>query len=304
MGMKKNGIVLMMTLLLIALLSGIAALVLSQSQKLSQLRNDVLFKSSSLRIVNDLEQQLPSLLSGITSPEELDLAMRLPLQLENKKEDFVSKIQFTSPYNRLNINRLMEPDGKINEANIALLMRIFALYPIADVDILIKLVFDTIDTDTIERGVDTEIALIKPDFKNGSIANAEQFNRIVERYVELTRDTTILSIPWDRYIGFDGDKMDFNAVNPETLSLILPHVSAEKIRSLTLYRTKAYTTREEAVAAEPELGAVFDTYFFLYTPGQSYTLLCDLHLNENSHEEHLRFQYNLSDKKVKHVEFL
>lgn len=302
--MKRDGIVLMMTLILIALLSGIVALVLTQSEKLSRLGNNPLFQNSALRIVNDLEQQLPSLISAINSAEELDVAMRLPLQLENKKGDFVLKVQFASPYSRLNINRLMEPDGKINEANMALWIRIFTLHPIADADILIKLVFDTIDTDTIERGVDTEIGLIKPDFKNGAIANAEQFNRIVERYVELTRDTTILSIPWDRYIGFDGDKMDFNAVNPETLSLILPHVSAEKIRSLTLYRTKAYTTREEAVAAEPELGPVFDNYFFIYTPGQSYTLLCDLRLNENSHEEHLRFQYNLSDKKVKHVEFL
>lgn len=302
--MKRDGIVLMMTLILIALLSGIVALVLTQSEKLSRLGNNALFQNSALRIVNDLEQQLPSLISAINSAEELDLAMRLPLQLENKKGDFVLKVQFASPYSRLNINRLMEPDGKINEANMALWMRIFALHPIADADILIKLVFDTIDTDTIERGVDTEIGLIKPDFKNGTIANAEQFNRIVERYVELTRDTTILSIPWDRYIGFDGDKMDFNAVNPEMLSLILPHVSAEKIRSLTLYRTKAYTTREEAVAAEPELGPVFDNYFFIYTPEQSYTLLCDLRLNENSHEEHLRFQYNLSDRKVKHVEFL
>jgi hypothetical protein len=302
--MKRDGIVLMMTLILIALLMGIVALVLTQSENLSRLGNNPFAQSSSLRIVNDLEQQLPALLSDIKSAEELDLAMRLPLQLESKKGDFILKVQLSSPYAHLNINHLMESDGKINEANMALLMRIFALHPIADADILIKLVFDTIDTDTIERGVDTEISIMNPDFKNGTIANFDQFNRILERYVELTRDTAILSIPWNRYIGFDGEKMDFNALNPEMLSLVLPKLSAEKIRSLTLYRTKAYTTREEVISAEPELGAVFDNYFFIYTPGKSYNLLFNVRLNENSHEEHVQFQYNLLDKKVKHVEFL
>ncbi len=302
--MKRRGIVLMMTLVLITLLMGIVALVLTQSQRLLWSGNNSFSQTSSLLIVNNLEQQLPTLLSAITGAEQLDLAMRLPLQLESKKGDFSLKARLASPYSRLNINSLMSPEGKINEANMALLMRVFAVHPIADADIFIKLVFDTIDTDTVERGTDTEIAWMYPDFKNGMIADARQFNRILERYIELTRDTTILSIPWERYIGYDGDKMDFNALNPETLSLVLPNVSAEKIRSLTLFRTKAYTSKEEAIAAEAGLGAVFDTYFFIYKPGVSYNLICDVRLSENSHEEHIRFQYNLLDKKVQRVEFL
>lgn len=88
------------------------------------------------------------------------------------------------------------------------------------------------------------------------------------------------------------------------LSLILPNTSSEKIRSLTLFRTKAYVTKEEAITAEPALGAVFDNYFFIYKAGVSYNLVCDVHLFENSHEEHMKFQYNLLDKKVQRVEFL
>lgn len=302
--MKRDGMVLMMTLLLIALLMGLSALALTQSEKLSRLGNDTFSKNSSMRIVNDLDQQLPSLLSGINTAEALDLTMRLPLQLENKNRDFVMKMQFSSPYGRLNINRVVNPDGKTNESYTALLTRLFTLYPVADSDILIKLVSDTIDTDMSERGVGTEISATNPDFNNGKIANFEQFNRILERYVELTRDTSVLSIPWDRYIGFEGDKMDFNALNPETLSLILPSVSSEKIRSLTLFRTKAYVSKDEVIAAEPALATVFDNYFFIYAPGVSYTLECDLHLSENTHEEHIRFQYNLAEKKVKHVEFI
>lgn len=294
----------MMTLLLITIMMGITALVLTQSKRLLQLGKNAFSQSVSLGIVSDLERQLPSLLSVITGAEQLDLAMRLPLQLESKKGDFMLKARLTSTYSRLNINALMDPDGKINEHYVAVWMRLFALHPISNPEVFLNLVFDTLDTDRAERGIDTEIGLTRPDFKNGVIANAAQFNCILERYIEITRDTEVLSIPWNLYIGYAGDKMDFNALNPEILSLILPGVSPEKIRALTLYRTKAYASKEEVVAAEPALGTVFDNYFFIYKPGDSYTLVCDVRLKENAHEEHLTFQYNLLEKKVHRVEFL
>ena len=294
----------MMTLILITVMMGIVSLVLMQSEKLLRLGNTGFSQSATLRIVNDLEQQLPSLLSAITGAEELDLAMRLPLQLETKKGDFILKASLTSPYGRLNINRLISSDGNISESHVVIMMKIFAVHPIADPDILLKLVFDTIDSDRLERATDTEIAWAYPDFKNGSIANEEQFNLILARYIKITRDTAVLSIPWDVYIGYEGEKMDFNAVNAETLSLILPNTSLEQLRALTLYRTKAFVSKEEAVSTESALSGVFDTYFFIYQPNTSYNLLCDVRISENSREEHLKFHYNLLDKKVQRVEFL
>lgn len=294
----------MMTLVLITLLMGIVALALGQSEKLSREGNRLFYQSASLRLLDDLEQQLPSLLSAITGAEELDLAMRLPLQIESKKRDFTLTANLSSPYGRWNINSLSNGDGKVNEANLALFMKLFATYPIADADIFIKLVLDTIDTDNSERSTDTEIALSHPDFKNGVIGDAKQFNLIVERYIELTKDTAILSIPWDRYIGYEGDKMDFNALTPEVLSLVLPTLSPEKIRTLTQFRTKAFVSKEEVVAAEPSLGALFDTYFFIYKSGVSYDLMCDVRIRENSHDEHMKFRYNLVDKRVKNVTLL
>ena len=294
----------MMTLVLISLLMGVVALVLTQSERLSRVGNNTFSQSASLRIVNDLQLHLPLMLSIISGAEELDIAMRLPLQIETKKGDFRLNAKLSSPYGKLNINKVLNSDGTINESNLAVFMRLFAIYPIADVDIFIKLVFDTIDPDSSERGADMEIALSRPDFKNGVIADSDQFNIIVERYIELTGDTAVLSIPWDRYIGYEGDKMDFNAITPDILSLILPTVSAEKIRALSQFRTKAYVTKEEAIAAEPSLGGVFDTYFFVYKAGLSYDLVCDVHVNENMHDEHVKFHYNLADKKVRRVEFL
>ncbi|MDP3119451.1 MAG: hypothetical protein Q8N01_03410 [Sulfuricurvum sp.] len=302
--MRRSGIVLLMTLMLITLLMGSVALVLAQSERLSRLGGIVFFQSSSQRIVNDLQKHLPVLLSGITTADQLDLALRLPFQVETRKRDFMLKMKLLSPYGCLNINSLLNKDGSTNTQSIALFMQIFSLYPISSPNLFLNILLDTIDIDVLERAVDTEISLTHPNAKNGSIANVREFNRILERYLQLTHDRAILSIPWERYVGFTGEKIDFNAVNEETLSLILPKNSPERIRLLTRYRTKAFTSKAEAVAAEPALGNVFDNYFFIYTPGSSYTLLCDALITQNTHTEHLRFQYNLLDKRVYHVEFL
>lgn len=304
MVMKKRGIVLMMTLILITVIMGIATVIMMNSERLLRLGNIGFSQSATLRIVNDLEQQLPSLLRAITGAEELDLAMRLPLQLESKKGDFILKASLSSPYNRLNINALMGSNGIINISKLSIFLKLFSLYPIADPDIFFKLVFDTLDMDRMELSSGTEIAQSQPDFVNGLIANEAHFNQILSQYIMLTGDTSILSIPWNEYIGYEGEKMDFNAINAQTLSLILPNIALEKVRALTLYRTKAFVSKEEVIAAEPTLASIFDTYFFIYQSKASYNLVCDLHISQNFREEHLKFNYNLLDKKVKNVKFL
>ena len=301
---RRSAMVLMMTLVLITVMMGIVALVLTQSERLSQQGSKTFTQSASLNLINDLQQQLPSLLSVISGPEQLDLALRLPLQIQTKQGDFSLKAHLASPYGRLNINRLLNSDETINTSYVGLFMRIFTLYPIGDADIFLKLVLDTIDTDSSQRAMDTEIQWAQSDFKNGLIANENQFNQILEHYVRLTNDTSILAIPWDRYVGYDGEKMDFNALNAETLSLVLPDVPLQAINVMTTLRTKAYTSKEEVVATQSALSTVFDTYFFIYTPTVSYTVLCDAYINEKNHENHLTFQYNLLDKKVQHVEIL
>lgn len=301
---KSSGVVLLMTLVLITIMGGIAALVLGQSSRLSKLAQSSFQQSSAILSVNDLEARLPSMLSNITTAEELDVSMRLPLVMESSKGDFSLHATIASPYSKLNINRLLNADGTENDAYIAAWMNIFKRYPIGEPEMLLKLVLDTIDTDSLERGTDTEISWSIADFKNGSIKEMPTFYRIIERYVLLSGDRTVLKIPWNDFIGFEGDKMDINAVNAETLTLLIPAIAPEKARALTLYRTKAFASKEEAVAAEPGLGNVYDTFFFLYAAGMPYNLHCDTELAQKGKKERFRFEYDLLEKKIRHVEFI
>lgn len=300
--MKKSGIVLMMTLILITILMGLTALFLGQSTRLFRLGESGFSQTVSMSIVRDFEQQLPVLFSSVRGPEELDIAMRIPFLLESKAGDFTLKASLSSAHDRININRIATADGNVSEPYMELVKRVFVKHPIADPDIFFKLVLDTIDADSAERGIDTEIGIRRPDYKNGMIADARQFAILLERYLELTGDTSILSIPWENYIGYEGEKMDINAVNADALSLILPSIPAERLRMLAQLRTKAYASKEEAITAEPGLASVFDTYFFVYKAEVPYILDCDVQIQENSRKQHVRFQYNLFDKKVRRVE--
>lgn len=302
--MKRSGIVLMMTLTLIMIMMGIVTLILNQSSSLNQLSQYSFTRPASSRIINDLEKEFPSMLNLVTGAEELDLAMRLPLQIEKENESFKLKVIFASPYSKININHLASAEGSLNESYLSLFNRLFNLSPISQPDVFFNLVLDTIDKDLTERGTGTEIAQEWPDFANGAINTPHQFHQILNRYIELTGDKSILKIAWNDYIGYDGDKMDINAVSPNVLSLILPSLNPENIRSMTQYRTKAFVSKEEAIASAPELSSVFDTYFFVYRTGAPYTLLCDAKLQENFQLQHITFQYDLQDKKVKHVEYL
>lgn len=304
MGGKRGGVVLLMTLVLITIMGGVAALVLGQSSRLSRLAQSSFLQSSAILSVNDLETRLPSMLSNITSAEELDVSMRLPLVMESSKGDFSLHATITSPYSKLNINRLLNADGTENDPYIAVWMNIFKRYPIGEPEMLLKLVLDTIDTDSLERGTDTEISWSIADFKNGSIKDMRTFQQIIERYVFLSGDRTVLKIPWNDFIGFEGDKMDINAVNAATLTLLIPGIAPERARALTVYRTKAFAGKEEVVSAEPALGDVYDTFFFLYTGGTSYNLHCDTELAQKGRKERFRFEYDLQEKKIRHVEFI
>jgi hypothetical protein len=163
--------------------------------------------------------------------------------------------------------------GKPIEPYSTLVSTIFTRYPIAAPETFINILYDTIDTDLAERQAGSEIAAVFPDFHNGSVENFAQFSQIIARYLALTKDTQILAIPWEKIIGFEGDKIDINYASPELVALIAPDIDTETLHRITDLRTVPFENKEQVISAAAQLSAVYDSWFFVYSAENSYPLI-------------------------------
>jgi hypothetical protein len=273
MGMKRRGAVLLMTLLLIAIMSGGIALLLSQSDQLLRLSERSRSDAEISKISSDLKRLLPRMLAKIGSAHDLEYAMILPLSSRSTDGRFSLDASLHSPLGRFNINKVCDASGKPIEPYSSLLSAIFIHYPITAPETFINILYDTIDTDLAERQAGSEVAAVFPDFHNGSVENFDQFSQIIARYLALTKDTQILAIPWEKIIGFEGDKIDINYASPELVALIAPEIDTETLHRITDLRTAPFENKEQVIAAAAKLSSVYDSWFFMYSAGNSYSLI-------------------------------
>ncbi len=271
--MKRRGAILLMTLLLIAIMSGGIALLLSQSDQLLRLSQRSRSDAEISKISSDFKRLLPRMLSKIGSAHDLEYAMILPLSSHSTDGRFALDASLHSPLGRFNINKLCDTSGKPIELYSTLLTAIFTRYPIAAPETFINILYDTIDTDLAERQAGSEIAAVFPDFHNGSVENFAQFSQIIGRYLALTKDAQILAIPWEQIIGFEGDKIDINYASAELVALIAPEIDSTTLHLITDLRTIPFERKEQVLAAATQLSSRYDSWFFVYAPGSSYPLI-------------------------------
>lgn len=298
----KRGAVLLMTLVLIAIMSGTIALLLGQSDHLLQIAQRSRSDAQITKIASDIKRLLPNLLSKISSARDLDYVVMLPLSSDSQDGRFHLEASLHSPFGRFNINNVCDAYGIPKKPYATFLPSIFERYTIAAPDIFINIVYDTIDTDLAERQAGSEIVTFFPDFHNGSIENQKQFEQIIGRYVALTKDHQIFKVPWKQLIGFEGEKIDINYASPELVSLIAPQIAPVTVRQITDLRTEPFESKEKLLSVAPELGAVYDEWFFLYTQGAAYPLNGNVEMQLDGESTHFTFQTDTLNRTFKRLE--
>lgn len=304
MGMKRRGAVLLMTLLLIAIMSGGIALLLSQSDQLLRLSERSRSDAEISKISSDLKRLLPGMLSKIGSAHDLEYAMILPLSSRSTDGRFTLDASLHSSLGRFNINKVCDASGKPVEPYSTLLSAIFTHYPIAAPDTFINILYDTIDTDLAERQAGSEVAAVFPDFHNGSIENFAQFRQIIARYLALTKDRQILAIPWERIIGFEGEKIDINYASPELVALIVPEMDTETLHRITDLRTVPFESKEQVIAAAAQLSPVYDTWFMTYSAGNSYPLIGKVAMEMDGTRSEFEFHIDTLNRMLNRLEII
>ena len=214
----KKGIALIITVGFITILGAIIAYVFSLTQGVfnEALKADA--KNQRTILHSDIKNMLDTYAKRIENSEDLTnyLLGIPPIYDEKSGLSFYVELEYLS--NKININSLA-----VNENIVKFLKNIAQNYNILDISFFIALLEDTIDEDDISREAFSEISREDIRFSNSRIINNRHFRRILEYYVDIVKDESVLKVPWEKLIYFGKTKqtvVDCDRMSKELISVL------------------------------------------------------------------------------------
>jgi hypothetical protein len=311
----KKAVALLITLALIAIASSIVSMIVSVmddslkevSKKSNLIQSNILFR--------DVKRILEKNMGDINDSMSLELMFLFPLSFSDATSGISIDIELQSDSMKLNPNLIVmennESNTTSNRADETLfdtlrvdeniynfIDEILDRYRIADRNLLIAMMLDTIDEDTNERLPNSEIANTERSFKNGAIESYEHFEKILQHYRNLTLDKNVDTVPWEKLFGFRSRVIDFNYIEPELLGLMLPRLPQDQLYNVTTSRIETYDSLEELPFDfdQKEKLKRYNVAFF------SPEVWCNLTFTFDKYSKTLSFQYNLNKKRVSYIE--
>jgi hypothetical protein len=304
----KKGIALLITVSLVAAIAaliGISAGILDQSFKRIS-NKQFLIQSNSF--ISGLTDVLKSASSDVNDSITLDIFLSFPFAFEQKSRDLSVDIYFTSEARSVNPNNMLESDSNttsdddqpINPLYEAYFDRILTVYNVSDKILLLSMIADSVDSDLKERTTGSELALENPFFSQGSIYSLEHFNKILDEYKRQTLDYNVDTIPWETLLSFQNTDIDFNHMDPDTLSLLIPELDAATLASFTTDRVDVYENFASLNLDPERVKQLEKMKVSFYAPQVK------AWMNIRNADNHLAvtFLYNLQTKKATHIEII
>ena len=222
----KKGIALLITMGFITVLTGIIAYMFSITGGIFDEAIKVDAKNQRTILLKDIKNILDSKVNDVKDSDDLSTFLLGMPPFYDKKSDMSLHIELQYLSNKVNINSLLIKN-KEDKNIIEFLKNISETYNILDITFFIALLEDSIDEDDVSRQTLSEISRENIQFSNSRIVSMSHFKKIVDYYVEITKDTNILSIPWEKLIYFgeleksvvDCDKMSKELINAFRLSI-------------------------------------------------------------------------------------
>ena len=302
--MQRRGIALLIT---IAFITAIAALIAVAGGILNQgfsgaSRKAFLVQSNV--ILSDIQTLLRQNTKDINDSTALDVLLSLPLFFGDEKTGVMSDLSFASDASCVNVNLLVEKGtGTMTDANTPLpirtayetyLARILQFYNVADPELLISMIADTIDDDLDERLPGSEIALKEPDFSQGRVYNLHHFRQILAAYERQTLDFNVDTVPWNALIGFRDGGIDFNHITADALHFIVPDLDESVVTELTTDRVDVYEEFDGLPLDSATVKTLEEFDVTFYSPH----IVSSFHVLGNKQKVSYTFAYDLSTQKV------
>ncbi len=298
----RKGVALLITVSLVATITGligISAGILDNSFK--RISNKQFLIQSNLFFSNFVSI-LKENSGDINDSMMLDIFFMVPLTFENKEQDIMVDVTFSSEAGNLNINHYIKDTNKTNpevdENYEEYLNRILTVYNVSDKILLLSMIADTIDSDDEERTSMSELAREDPYFSQGAIFNQEHFNTILEAYKKNTLDFTVDTIPWDRLISFRGNDIDFNYISPEALGYLVPELDPESSLALTENKADVYDSFDTMGLDSETTKRLKKMNISFFSP----RVEAQMNIRQADHHSQINFSYDLSTKQVSNLE--
>ena len=226
----KKGIVLLVSLSLIAVLSGVVFFFLDKEQKVHEdfkseqdLIQANLILHSLAKYLKKIKFDEEKIFYGSKAPIVIDLAdMRLKIKIDSRQKLF-------------DLNALVKSAIK-DDASFDKLVDFFKKFEVKDPNYFVELLLDTVDKDTIDRnGVDSEIVNERQNFRNGKIYSQRHLENIIEYYVQKRGDTNIYNVPFDEYFNFTFSKVDINFMDKKRLYFLFDDANSFVLDQISLH---------------------------------------------------------------------
>ena len=186
----KKAIALFITMMFLVVIVAIISKMMNKYEKFLSIDNKYIAQNNI--IIQDTINVLKNLTKDMNSYNDIK---NIFTSFALNEKDF--KVLYTiTPFSKVNINK----------KNIDFYLdNIFDYYHINDPLFLENLIYDTIDKDTKERDIESEIILYNHFFQNGGIYNYRHLKMILDYYYKKTDDKAVYKIPWRKLFEFRGD---------------------------------------------------------------------------------------------------
>lgn len=287
----RKGVVMLMAMALIMMLSLIVIRSTSVSDGYLKSMNEALFFAQFNRSFLDITKIISAQTANIKNAYELEIALKVPLVIHDEKSDIKSILRVNSAANKFNINLLLDKNGTINKTFYDFVYDSLSQYQLNDINYFLAIVLDTIDKDDESREFQSEFThLQNAKMLDGGIINKKAFEKVLEYYAKVTHDDKIFSIPWDEFIGFSGNDVDYNYLSKFSKELL------SKFYSISVQSGKII---EDDNDLDEEQKAIFKAlHVKYYVP----ILLCDIEFAYAKQNMNIKFKYDIKSKRVSEIE--
>lgn len=247
--------------------------------------------------------------SDVNDSMSLDIFLSLPFVFEQKSRDLAVDIYFTSQARSINPNDMLEHDmnataeqikenQNINPLYETYLDRILTVYNVSDKILLLSLIADSVDEDLKERTTGSELALENQFFTQGKIYSLEHFHTILDEYKRQTLDFNVDAIPWETLLSFQNTGLDFNHIDVNTLSMLMPDLDETTLATLTTDRVDVYEDFSSLNIDPERVQELTKMKMGFYSP----EVKAWMNIRNGTNHLAVTFSYNLETKKATHIE--